>query len=43
MDLSQKFGLSASIAAVPNILKAGLLSNSSGFLMLHNHPSGDPT
>ena len=35
--------LNQSIAAVPNILKAGLLSNSSGFLMLHNHPSGDPT
>ena len=32
-----------SVAAIPNILKAGILSNSSSFLLLHNHPSGDPS
>ena len=35
--------LSQSIAAIPNILKAGLLSNAGSFILLHNHPSGDPT
>mgnify|MGYP000945979957 CR=1 FL=1 len=33
--------LSTSIAAIPNILKAGILSNAGSFLLLHNHPSGD--
>ena len=32
--------INASIAAIPNILKTGLLSNASSFLLLHNHPSG---
>ena len=35
--------LNTSIAAVPNILKSGLLSNAGCFMLLHNHPSGDPT
>ena len=35
--------ISNSIAAIPNILKSGLLSNASSFLLLHSHPSGDPT
>ncbi len=35
--------ISSSIAAIPNILKSGLLSNASGFMLLHNHPSGDVT
>ena len=33
--------INASIAAIPNILKSGLMSNASSFLLLHNHPSGD--
>ena len=35
--------VSTTIAAIPNVLKSGLLSNASAFLMIHNHPSGDPT
>ena len=35
--------LNQSIAAVPFILRSGLLSNASGFVLLHSHPSGDPT
>lgn len=35
--------LSQSIVAIPNVLKSSLLSNAAGFLLLHNHPSGDPT
>jgi len=35
--------LNQSIAAIPNILKSGLLSNAGAFLLLHNHPSGDVT
>ena len=35
--------LSQSIASIPNILKSGILSNAYGFLLLHNHPSGDVT
>ena len=35
--------LSQSIAAIPNIMKSGILSNAHGFLLLHNHPSGDVT
>lgn len=35
--------INTSIAAIPNILKAGLLSNAGSFMLLHNHPSGDVT
>ena len=35
--------LNQSIAAIPNILKSGLMSNAGAFILLHNHPSGDPT
>ena len=35
--------ISQSIASIPNILKSGILSNASSFLLLHSHPSGDPT
>ena len=35
--------LNQSIASIPNILKAGILSNAGSFLLLHNHPSGDVT
>ncbi len=35
--------LNQSIAAIPNILKSGILSNAAGFILLHNHPSGDVT
>lgn len=33
--------LCGSPADIPNILKSGILSNAYGFLLLHNHPSGD--
>lgn len=36
-------GLDQSVAAIPNILKSGILSNAGSFLLLHNHPSGDVT
>ena len=32
-----------SIADISNIFKSCLLSNASGLLLMHNHPSGDPT
>lgn len=35
--------LGQSIASIPNILKSGILSNASSFMLLHNHPSGDVT
>lgn len=35
--------INASIAAIPNILKSGLMTNAGSFLLLHNHPSGDVT
>lgn len=35
--------INTSIAAIPNILKSGLMTNASSFLLLHNHPSGDVT
>ena len=35
--------INSSIASIPNILKSGILSNAYGFLLLHNHPSGDVT
>lgn len=35
--------INTSIAAIPNILKSGLMSNASSFMLLHNHPSGDVT
>ena len=35
--------LNQSIASIPNILKAGILSNAGSFLLLHVHPSGDVT
>ena len=35
--------INTSIAAIPNILKSGLMSNANSFLLLHNHPSGDVT
>lgn len=33
--------INESVTAIPNILKSGILSNAYGFLLLHNHPSGD--
>ena len=36
-------GIDQSAVAIPNVLKSSLLSNAAGFLLLHNHPSGDPT
>ena len=36
-------GIDQSDVVIPNVLKASLLSNAAGFLLLHNHPSGDPT
>lgn len=33
--------ISSSIAAIPNIMKSGILSNATAFMMLHNHPSGE--
>ena len=35
--------INTSIAAIPNILKSGLMTNAGSFLLLHNHPSGDVT
>ena len=35
--------INGSIVSIPNILKSGILSNAYGFLLLHNHPSGDVT
>ena len=35
--------INESVTAIPNILKSGILSNAYGFLLLHNHPSGDVT
>lgn len=35
--------LNQSLADIPNIFKSCLLSNASGILLMHNHPSGDPT
>lgn len=32
-----------SLADISNIFKSCLLSNASGLLLMHNHPSGDPT
>ena len=31
------------VAPIVNIFKAGILSNASGIILLHNHPSGDVT
>lgn len=36
-------GLAQAAASIPNVLKSSLLSNAAAFLLLHNHPSGDPT
>ena len=35
--------INRSIAAIPNIMKTGILSNAQSFMLLHNHPSGDVT
>ena len=35
--------INQSLADIPNIFKSCLLSNASGLLLMHNHPSGDPT
>ncbi len=35
--------INASVAPIPNILKSGILSNAAGFILVHNHPSGDVT
>ena len=35
--------INTSIAAIPNIMKSGLMTNAGSFLLLHNHPSGDVT
>ena len=35
--------LNTSLADISNILKSCILSNSMGYLLLHNHPSSDPT
>ena len=41
--MSHNFGLNQSLADISNIFKSCLLSNASGLLLMHNHPSGDPT
>ena len=33
----------STVAYIPNIMKSGILSNASGFVMLHNHPAGTQT
>lgn len=35
--------LGVSIVDVANVLKSSILSNAGAFIMLHNHPGGDPT
>ena len=35
--------INTSIAAIPNIMKTGILSNAASFMMMHNHPSGELT
>ena len=35
--------LDASIVSIPNVFKSAILSNAKSILMMHNHPSGDPT
>ena len=35
--------INQSVAANPNIFKSCLISNASAILLMHNHPSGDPT
>ena len=35
-------GLDSAPAPVSNIFKSAILSNASGIILLHNHPSGDP-
>ncbi len=35
--------LDASLASPREMLKASILSNAAGIIMLHNHPSGDPS
>lgn len=35
--------LDQAVVSIPNIMKSGILSNASSFMMLHNHPSGDVT
>lgn len=35
--------INQSLADISNIFKSCLLSNASGLLLMHNHPSGDPT
>ena len=42
-DIVSMGSINGSIASIPNILKSGILSNAYGFLLLHNHPSGDVT
>jgi len=36
-------GLQSSVVSIPNLFKTAILSNASSFILLHNHPSGDPT
>ena len=33
----------ASLTDIPDIVRTALLSNSSAVILVHNHPSGDPT
>lgn len=35
--------LNSAVAVPRELLKASILSNAAGVIMLHNHPSGDPT
>ena len=35
--------INTSIVDIANVLKTCILSNAESFIMLHNHPSGDPT
>ena len=35
--------INASLVPIKSIFKAALLSNATSFIILHNHPSGDPT
>jgi len=35
--------LNTTVADIPNILKSSILSNAGSIMVMHNHPSGDPT
>ena len=35
--------LDFAIVSIPNVIKTAILSNAASMILLHNHPSGDPT